>query len=85
MNLSIESLAFIQAVQTIGIFVLAGVVIYVVARLDRAFEKGSKRLQMVLKSQQEFESRQAALIQRVEATEARLLHRIELLEKRPSQ
>jgi prefoldin subunit 5 len=71
-------LAVIQAVQTIGIFVLAGVVIYMVARLERAVEKGAKRIQTVLKRQQEFEAR----LDRIEKAHASLAQQIETMEKR---
>jgi hypothetical protein len=90
------TIEFIQSVQTIGIFVLAAAVIYVVARLERAFEKGAKRIQTVVKHLQEFEARldryylrieavenrQVSLTQRLDAIEARFVQRMEAIEKR---
>ena len=69
----------IDAIQTIVLVVIAGVLIYVVTRLDKAVTIAAKRLKSMIAKQQGIEGTIDRLWQRTEAVESSMLERNAIL------
>lgn len=70
---------FIDVAQTLGIVVIAVVVVYVVLRLERALTAASARLKEAMTSQRTLQERFERLSARVEAVEHMVWERHEIL------